>query len=375
MTKQSAMTPFERALLDATLEEFADIPAREADIPLTFSDRYRRRTEKLMRKTNSGAWHYVNTGWKRAILVAALVALLTLTAMAFPAVRRAVANLFVDDVGTHYEFTIDPEEAAAAPRQIETAYAPTYIPEEYTLDSELISAVDISYVWYSSGDTDYIAFSQAVLNTRLQSAGGINSEGAVMQPYSIDGFEVCRIEMESSLFYVWTKDGYYFELQMFGLDHSDEELTKIFRSIQVSPIDIPSLDETINNVPPGRLILSGGTYVWILLFQAHFYQRFGELVGAGGLLHAAADALQAGNDLVHRHSFDELGHALRVAVAAADEADALYNAVLHVKQNLAGADAAGSIFILHRNLLLFSWKYRSSLCFPQYTKLFVALQG
>ena len=242
MTKQSAMTPFERALLDATLEEFADIPVREADIPLTFSDRYRRRTEKLMRKTNSGTWHYVNTGWKRAILVAALVALLTLTVMAFPAVRRAVANLFVDDVGTHYEFTIDPEEAATAPHQIETAYAPTYIPEEYTLNSELISAVDTSYVWYSSSDTDYIAFSQAALNTRLQSGGGINSEGAVMQPYSIDGFEVCRIEMEGSLFYVWTKDGYYFELQQSSLVHSDEELTKIFRSIQVSPIDIPSLD-------------------------------------------------------------------------------------------------------------------------------------
>ena len=374
MTKQSAMTPFERALLDATLEEFADIPAREADIPLTFSDRYRRRTEKLMRKTNSGTWHYVNTGWKRAILVAALVALLTLTAMAFPAVRRAVANLFVDDVGTHYEFTIDPEEAAAAPHQIETAYAPTYIPEGYAFETKLASPAFALYLWKFSNEQN-ITFTQLSMQVALNSGGGINSEGAVMQPYSIDGFEVCRIEMESSLFYVWTKDGYYFELQQSGPVHSDEELTKIFRSIQVSPIDIPSLDETINNVPPGRLILSGGTYVWILLFQAHFYQRFGELVGAGGLLHAAADALQAGNDLVHRHSFDELGHALRVAVAAADEADAFYNAVLHVKQNLAGADAAGSIFILHRNLLLFSWKYRSSLCFPQYTKLFVALQG
>ncbi len=92
------MTAFEQALLDATLEEFADIPDDEGKIDVTFSPAFTAKAEKLVRNTQRKSWRYVNTAMKRVALVAIAAALLATTAMAIPAVRDAIIKFFVHDV-------------------------------------------------------------------------------------------------------------------------------------------------------------------------------------------------------------------------------------------------------------------------------------
>ena len=46
------------------------------------------------------------------------------------------------------------------------------------------------------------------------------------------------------------------------------------------------------------------------------FQRLGNLVGAGGGLPAAADALQPLNGLLHRHPLQQAGDTLEIAVTA-----------------------------------------------------------
>ena len=66
--KSRAETPFERALIDATLEEYSDVPDCEDKIAIQLSDHFIRKTEKLNRKTVSKGWKYQNTVWKRPLL-------------------------------------------------------------------------------------------------------------------------------------------------------------------------------------------------------------------------------------------------------------------------------------------------------------------
>ena len=71
------------------------------------------------------------------------------------------------------------------------------------------------------------------------------------------------------------------------------------------------------------------------------------LVGTGGGLEAAADALQPGDDILHLHADHQLADALKVAVTAALDLKGLDDAVLHLEGHLTGTDALGLIIKEH----------------------------
>ena len=70
--------------------------------------------------------------------------------------------------------------------------------------------------------------------------------------------------------------------------------------------------------------------LFIQLFSGLF-QRVRELIGTGGLLHAAVDPIQTVNDRVDIHALDESGNPLEVAVAAANELDVSDGSAVNVK--------------------------------------------
>ena len=125
---KTKLKPFEQALLDITLEAFADIPSEE-EIDLELSDSFLSNSEKLIEKNRRGGFSRASKTIRRIILVAALIAALATTAMAVPAIREALIKFFAQSAETHYEFYFDPEQAATAPDNIEKVYKPTYIPE------------------------------------------------------------------------------------------------------------------------------------------------------------------------------------------------------------------------------------------------------
>ena len=77
-----------------------------------------------------------------------------------------------------------------------------------------------------------------------------------------------------------------------------------------------------------------------------------ELVGAGGGLHAALDTLQAGDHLIDGHSLRQQRDTLRVAAAPADKTDVGNDVIIDLKKDLACADTARFIFVLHCVFLL-----------------------
>ena len=78
-------------------------------------------------------------------------------------------------------------------------------------------------------------------------------------------------------------------------------------------------------------IPKGDRGVGLFLCQGSLLQLFegaAQLVGAGGAFAAAADAVDAGDDIVDFLATDQLADALQVAVASAKEEDLLDDVVL-----------------------------------------------
>lgn len=229
------MTPFEQALLDATLEEFSDIPDHEEEIDVIFSKAFVEKSERLIQNMQRKTWRYVNTTTKRIALIAIIVALLATTVMAFPSIREAIIKFFLHDEGTHYEFSFDPEQAANAPNCIETAYVPSYIPDGYSKSFETINIATVAIGWCNSDNWE-IYYNQAPMPDDFKNStrGGINAEGATTQSIGINGYEVIRIEDAEVVSYVWTNNEYMFTL-MCEKAISEEEIEKIFNSVQADP--------------------------------------------------------------------------------------------------------------------------------------------
>lgn len=233
MNKKTIM-PFEQALLDATLEEFADIPDDEEEIAVTFSPSFVAKSKKLIRHTQQRIWPYVNTTMKRIVWIAIIAALLAQTVMAIPAVREAVIRFFLHDEGTHFEFTFDPEQAATAPDSIETVYLPTYIPDGFQEETRAMALDVVSVIWYNPDTGSYMDYEQFAMPEDPEASDwyGLNSEGVTRETLHLNGYEVIKIYDDEYATFAWTDNEYFYNLSFYA-PYSFEVMQQVFYSIQV----------------------------------------------------------------------------------------------------------------------------------------------
>lgn len=229
------LSEFQKALLDAALEDYADIPAEE-EIDLTISPEFDSRARKLISQTDSRLWRATNTTLKRVILIAAVIALLSATAIAVPPIREAILDYFITDHDTDYGITFDPDEAADAPREMQTAYAPTWIPEGFEPAIEDVSVAGGAF-WYVNAEDSWICFTQYILPADASDDWfSINAEQTSHYSRLVGEYRVEIIESRSVYFWVWTDNEYLYSLECsYGVP--EETTEQVFHSIQ--PIDWP----------------------------------------------------------------------------------------------------------------------------------------
>lgn len=218
--------PFEQALLDAALEEFADIPA-EDEIDLEFSEEFEEAGAALVAQARRGKTPGVGKVLRRVLLVAAIIAMLTTTVMATPSFRDAVIKFFTHNAGSYYEFSFDPEQAANAPEYIEKVYKPTHIPAGFSLDVDYVDSGYVCFIWLSeSGDS--ISFDQMPIPNDSEGPAP-DAEDVEVQTQNINGYEVFVVYGEGTLYY-WTDNEYFYQMY-YGPSVSEEEGKKIFYSV------------------------------------------------------------------------------------------------------------------------------------------------
>lgn len=223
---KTKLKPFEQALLDASLEEFANIPS-EVEINLKLSDAFSEKGEELIAQVRRGSLRRVGTIIRRIILVAAIIVALVVTVMAVPSIREAVIRFFTTNAGTHYEFSFDPEQAETAPDCIEKVYKPTYIPEGFREDLVLIDYGFVSYQWVSD-EGEYIFLDQLPIPNDSEGPAP-NAEGVAVTTLNLNGYEVFCVYGEITMYH-WTDNEYFYQLGI-PTSISQEEQHKMFFSI------------------------------------------------------------------------------------------------------------------------------------------------
>lgn len=206
------------AILDCVLDRYNNIPA-ENEIEYTFSQKFEKWAQKLIKKTPDQTiktnTRFSGRTLKIAIIVAALIAMLAVTAMAVPAIREAILDFFLNDRGESYGITFDPEQAASAPPEIMEYRIPQYVPDGYTviLDDKSVAAVVI--VWMNDKD-ELISFNQRIINKEADQDSwiGISSEGVERSSIILDGYKVEIIQDEMVYTAIWTDNEYLYFIEL-----------------------------------------------------------------------------------------------------------------------------------------------------------------
>lgn len=102
---------FDRAFREAVSSEFKDVPLNEEEIDYTFSHKFNKKMDKLICSEKKSYWRFVNTAYKKAILVAVIIAIMLSCVLSVSAVRKSIINFIVEIYETHFSFKIDGEGA------------------------------------------------------------------------------------------------------------------------------------------------------------------------------------------------------------------------------------------------------------------------
>lgn len=218
-------TPFQQALIDSVTEDYE--VALQNEHSFAPSEKLERWAQKMIGKKS---YRTPVSRIARAVLIAALVtALLTISALAIPAIREAIINFFLMEYDDHYSITFDSEQAATAPQKIETVYRVDAVPDGYILASEDISVVSVSLFWMNA-EGEYISYMQWTLPEDATSDTwfGLNNENE-RQSTIMGDYQVEVIQNQDNRKLIWTNNSYIFVLE-FSADLAQEEIEKMFFS-------------------------------------------------------------------------------------------------------------------------------------------------
>lgn len=217
-------TAFERALTDAALNRYQKI-LDEDPSPIQLSDAFQASIDKLTHKSSRKTWKYVNRAWKRVLIAAILMFLLAATAVAaVPALREGLIRFFIHDDGVKYSFEFTSEDISRAPKEINTYYAPRFLPAGFSLETENVLSDYFDQLYFDQ-DGNAFYYSQSVLwayEDLAQGADitvhlGISSEDCEREIRVINGFEVYVLHIfspngQNGLVAFWTDHEYFYEI-------------------------------------------------------------------------------------------------------------------------------------------------------------------
>ena len=102
---------FKRAFREVVSSEFANIPLDENNIDITFSEKFNKKMEKLIKSQRKSYYILINTVGKRvAILFVAIITLFT-ASMSVKAIREPVINFIIEVYESFTKYFFEGETA------------------------------------------------------------------------------------------------------------------------------------------------------------------------------------------------------------------------------------------------------------------------
>lgn len=188
--------------------EFSDIPNDEDGIKFTFSKRFYKKMDKLVRSQRKVYYRFINTALKRvAVICVAFLTLLTVT-FSVEAIREPVIKFIkqVYETFTNYSFSGDTTD------KITKEYIMTWLPEGFE-QTDTIKGDTIVTTVYENSLSEKIKFTQERTSNAKHSFDNENGE---ITTITVSDMKIDIYESENITHALWVKDGYYFKLSYYG---------------------------------------------------------------------------------------------------------------------------------------------------------------
>lgn len=203
------------------------LPSEDELKNITFSFQFKEKMARLVKSQKKPYYYMINTAAKRvACIIIAFVAVLTTLTFSVKALREPVVDFFLK---TYRRFSIIFFEEESIPEgyhEVETFYAPTYVPEGFKQTDRLEGAF-LFVTIYKRGN-EMINFGQHVIT---RDGHYIDTEGAKTS-YLRDG-KYLFIERNTDNSLVWDDDdGMYYYILTVPSSLDIDEIFKIVDSIE-----------------------------------------------------------------------------------------------------------------------------------------------
>lgn len=215
---------FKAAFREVVSSEFAHIPTDESSIDFTFSEKFNKKMEKLIKSQRKPYWNFISTVSRWAAVI--IVAIITLVTAAFSvkAIREPIIKFIkqVYESFTHYSFEGDTVEI------ITKEYTITQMLDGYEQFDKLTSENTIATTYKNKlGDT--IIFTQ--MTTEYSIGYFVDNESGEQYTETVDDIEIEFKEWYDTKTAIWANDGYVFSIDCIG-NISFEDIKQIIRTIK-----------------------------------------------------------------------------------------------------------------------------------------------
>ena len=211
---------FKAAFREVVSSEFAHIPTDESSIDFTFSEKFNKKMEKLIKSQRKSYYIFINTVGKRvAILFVAIITLFA-ASMSVKAIREPVI-IEVYESFTKYFFEGETAE------KIEKVYSITKLPVGFK-QTQVVENDAGRNVTFESSEGNIIVFTQsATQNAELN----IDNQKVSQAIKQVEDKEIHIYYFESDTYMFWTDQGYCFQIISYGNIETDT-LIEMIESIE-----------------------------------------------------------------------------------------------------------------------------------------------
>ena len=213
---------FKAAFREVVSSEFAHIPTDESSIDFTFSEKFIKRMDKLIRAQRKSYYKFINTAAKRAAVIFAAIITLFTASLSVKAIREPVVRFIkqVYETFIHYTFEGDIQPKIKKEFFIKT------LPDGFIQHDKIESDLAITTIYVNDNNT--IKFTQQSTNNANHF---FDNESGTLTKVTISGINVDIYESENIKHAVWTDEGYFFKLTCIGEINIDS-VTMMIESIQ-----------------------------------------------------------------------------------------------------------------------------------------------
>ncbi len=201
---------FKKAFREVISSEFAHIPSDEDSIDFTFSERFNKKMDKLIKAQRKSYYFLINTVAKRVAVI--FVAILTLftASMSVKAIREPVIEFFIEIFGTHNKYTAQGDTRS----KIEKIYSITDLPSGFKqIDSVVTDTMNTTT--YEDGYVRVIVFSQIVTDDLNLDVDNEQSN-TVIKTVEDKKLYINNIDEVTNI--MWVYDGYCFQISTFYIE-------------------------------------------------------------------------------------------------------------------------------------------------------------